>query len=549
MIIKKLVSLLAAAVMITGAGSALWEYPPYIEAQAVTEAQSDHSELLDMCRGRYAYNELGERDNGANLKQFYDRLFDAYSKVWTDGKNYTPYQPDSDMYVIGKVKYNDLGLSIDDALACYCALKYDNPAMYYLVSRYATNDTTFFALIDNDYIKASTRAALQQDIYDYVTDMTSAVSGLTRRYERALILHDKILPVMTYNHDDMEANYSHNIIGAVENKTGVCECYSKIYQLLLNYVGIDNFLVIGRERDSGGGHEWNAVKMDDGRYYFIDVTWDDKKDTHRYFAKGYTLFNEKHIIYDPVETGSNYYYAMPSNIQNGDYSCQANNPTLYNQMGQFSFYVKEDNTITIVSYIGNSSKVTVPASILDLPVTEIGDDAFFNVSDVTEIELPEGIKTIGDGAFFHTLRSGKKMTIPKSVTKIGTYAVGYKATKTGSSYQYDGDYAQFSPGLITSFTITCYAGSEGYRYAVANGIKYVLLDPPEPEYETGDANRDGQVNLKDVTLLKQYLAKWNVDIDLDLADVNGDNDVNLRDITLLCQALANWNVTLAGSKS
>ena len=60
----------------------------------------------------------------------------------------------------------------------------------------------------------------------------------------------------------------------------------------------------------------------------------------------------------------------------------------------------------------------------------------------------------------------------------------------------------------------------------------------------GDVNGDGKVNVKDITLLAQYLAEWDVSIDSNAADVNADGKINVKDITLLAQYLAEWDVVL-----
>lgn len=65
-----------------------------------------------------------------------------------------------------------------------------------------------------------------------------------------------------------------------------------------------------------------------------------------------------------------------------------------------------------------------------------------------------------------------------------------------------------------------------------------------PAREKGDANGDGAINGKDNMLLMQYLAGWDVDIDLEFADLNGDGVVNGKDSMLLMQYLAGWDVTL-----
>ena len=65
------------------------------------------------------------------------------------------------------------------------------------------------------------------------------------------------------------------------------------------------------------------------------------------------------------------------------------------------------------------------------------------------------------------------------------------------------------------------------------------LDPP-----AGDASGDGVVNAKDVVLLRQYLAGWDVAVYDAASDVNNDGKVNAKDVVLLRQYLAGWDVTL-----
>lgn len=58
----------------------------------------------------------------------------------------------------------------------------------------------------------------------------------------------------------------------------------------------------------------------------------------------------------------------------------------------------------------------------------------------------------------------------------------------------------------------------------------------------GDTNSDGKINLFDLILLRKYLAKWSVDIDLQAADAYYDGKVNLFDLILMRKYLAKWNV-------
>ena len=70
-------------------------------------------------------------------------------------------------------------------------------------------------------------------------------------------------------------------------------------------------------------------------------------------------------------------------------------------------------------------------------------------------------------------------------------------------------------------------------------------EPTEPTVVSGgDANNDGVVNMKDVLMLRKYLADMADDIDLDASDVNGDGVVNMKDVLMLRKYLAGLIDTL-----
>jgi hypothetical protein len=67
------------------------------------------------------------------------------------------------------------------------------------------------------------------------------------------------------------------------------------------------------------------------------------------------------------------------------------------------------------------------------------------------------------------------------------------------------------------------------------------------DYQLGDVNDDGSVDIKDVTILRRHLAKWAgyEKIVKLAADVNGDGVINSKDVTILRRYLAGWEgVTL-----
>ena len=66
----------------------------------------------------------------------------------------------------------------------------------------------------------------------------------------------------------------------------------------------------------------------------------------------------------------------------------------------------------IILYFGNEKQLEIPAG-----VTEIGNDAFSD-SSLAEVNMPDSVKKIGDGAFSFC-SALTEITIPNSITKIG----------------------------------------------------------------------------------------------------------------------------------
>ncbi len=81
-------------------------------------------------------------------------------------------------------------------------------------------------------------------------------------------------------------------------------------------------------------------------------------------------------------------------------------------------YTTNNGAITISGYTGSGGAVTIPDTIDGLPVTSIGDSAFFGCTSLTNLTVANSVTSIGDCAF-GDCTGLTSVTIGNSVTGIG----------------------------------------------------------------------------------------------------------------------------------
>ena len=228
--------------------------------------------LMDLSRGTYGYDYLGTMSQASSRQSLYDAIDEAVRAVHRDVD--TDYNAD---VAFAQLNYVTLNLSGDDAVSVWKTYLDDNPLYYWFSNKISYNKTSISLYIDTDYVKGDVRKACNRVIFEKIQEYLSYAEAETSTYQIALAFHDKILTAIDYAYDSsgepQEARWAHNIMGVFEEEGAVCEGYAKSFQLLLNLKGIDNLLVDGL--GAGGPHAWNLVKLDDGQWYWCDLTWDD----------------------------------------------------------------------------------------------------------------------------------------------------------------------------------------------------------------------------------------------------------------------------------
>ncbi len=164
-------------------------------------------------------------------------------------------------------------------------------------------------------------------------------------------------------------------------------------------------------------------------------------------------------------------------------------------------------------------------------VKSIGLYAFENCNSLTSVVIPEGAETIGKYAFLDC-DNLKDITIPDTVTSIDEIAFGYYSVESGFDWDYKIEYFTYDDVVIRG-----YKDSAAQEYAQANGIRFIEI--PE-ETVLGDVDADGEVTVKDATLLQKFLADIAhlYQTQKNHADTNADNALNIKDATCIQKMVA-----------
>lgn len=115
------------------------------------------------------------------------------------------------------------------------------------------------------------------------------------------LIHDYIISNCEY---DLSSRYN-SAYGALIKKQSACQGYAGLAYKMFTEAGIECRIVTGIS--TGSPHAWNIVKLD-GKWYFIDCTWDDPVGTdipysarYDFYLKGSGNFPD-HILDEEFDT-------------------------------------------------------------------------------------------------------------------------------------------------------------------------------------------------------------------------------------------------------
>lgn len=222
-----------------------------------TSTSNSSESLLENYTEKWAYNQLNSEQ-----KKAYGRLFDAASKHEE------------------KIDVSDLDITWNEFDVAYWAFDYDNPQFLALGSGYgnstSTKTTTKGGVVVSktvtrtvtiNYGRSASEIAPVQEKFDATTaKILAKADTLKSDYEKIKYFHDWIINNTKYTSNGPA--YKSEADGPIVYGKALCEGYSKAFMYLCQSADIPCVCVVS------SNHMWNMVKLN-GKWYNVDVTWDD----------------------------------------------------------------------------------------------------------------------------------------------------------------------------------------------------------------------------------------------------------------------------------
>ena len=292
-----------------------------------------------------------------------------------------------------------------------------------------------------------------QSALDEIQATVSASTGYPTAYEKLEYFKDHICDLVDYNHpaaDDDDTPYGNPwqliwVFDGDPDTKVVCEGYAKAFAYLcdLAFPGenpeIRCYTVSGTMGGGtgSGGHLWNAVKMDDGLNYLVDVTNCDSDDSSGtvsigypdlLFLKGYAqeLFNTdgKSVGYDYLCNNSNVRYVYKPETMSFYSPAELS-------MCPWDYGVKLNLTLEVVALDENG---TIEELGEEAPVLDGGGEYGYGAT----ITLSAGVLTnhVFDGWYNGESLLSEDMQYSLDPTDPGNLTLTAKYTKVGDIGEY-----------------------------------------------------------------------------------------------------------------
>lgn len=478
------------------------------------------SPAAELLGGRYAAvsaAEIGILDDYTS-KYYYSLLTENQKAVY--GLLFSAVQKSESSIDIAEYNLNDAALGTVMTL-----LKYENPQLFNIdgsATGTGSPSTHNWLTINPNYTRnAAQTKNIREQIENAAAPIIEEALKESDSFKRVKVLHDSIVNMTTYTLNGPV--YKSEADGPLINGRALCEGYSKAFAYLCQSMGVPCICVVGS--GNGENHMWNMVRID-GKWYHVDVTWDDPVGSqpvlrHDYFCVSTASISKDHSISNPV--------AIPAANEDYDESMSAA-PETPDDTKNPQDTQKPENTEKPVP----TEPVTpeIPEEVIEPVLSEsVPIDAHFSW-----LIDPDSNISIVNPLFFYTNRIPQEISRPAGGTVAARFEIGDIGMRSQLIYNIGAE----ESGRFA--TLLCYNESRNRAEYVSwaqidesgnaaldvygAGVYFVVID--RAAKIPGDVSGDHNINAIDAALILRSLAN-SMALDAFIGDFNGDGRVNAID--------------------
>lgn len=258
----------------------------------------------------YGYDQFASEDSGSAKQTLYYQMYTVCEGFADSDRDLTAV---GDHSALGTFDYRALGLSDDEAISVWSIFILENPAYYWVSNTVNFIGSSMELLIDSVYADHSVRDSTQAAIDRMEMDARESLSSCFTDLDKLIAIHDFVASSLTYAYKadgvtPEDAYWAHSLAGAAVYSKGVCEAYADAFQYLCLVNGFDTVMATGTA--SGDSHVWNLVDLD-GRWYGVDVTWDDENNRYDYLGMSRDRMYSTRDVSEPGISDTGYAYVLP----------------------------------------------------------------------------------------------------------------------------------------------------------------------------------------------------------------------------------------------